>query len=384
MKPPTAAEELMLLSVSSARTRSAAGQRARELAARTDWRELLRLLTRQRLVPLAAARLAELDGVEPPDAFAAAAAEATTAARRLALHNEIASERVLAALAESGIAARTLKGAALAAELYGDGGMRISQDVDVLVKSDRLASAAAALERIGFARAGGSATGRRPPLHVRLVHRGGLPDVELHWRVHWYEERFSAELLARAGAAHEYAALLLFWARDGFAGLRLAADIARWWDMRGERLPDEALVAVAERHPALRRPLAVAAWNAQRLVGVPSPFTFRRPPPAVRLGTWRLAGDDDQIRANTTLIDLLLAPPNGRGDFVRRHVLLPDAVLLERGAARNRLGRARALHVLRLAARYIIALWRIRGGREWAPPPSRTDPTTRRPPTARR
>src|SRR5205814_8803590 len=70
-----------------------------------------------------------------------------------------------------------------------------------------------------------------PLLHFALVHeRDELPPVELHWRIHWYETRFARErLLAPDGApdwrpapVDELAALLLFYARDGFTGLRQA------------------------------------------------------------------------------------------------------------------------------------------------------------------
>jgi hypothetical protein len=70
----------------------------------------------------------------------------------------------------------------------------------------------------------------RPDLHHRLEHPG-RPAIDLHWRLHWHEEAFARDLLGRAratgtiAAADEAAALLLFYARDGFYGLRLAADI---------------------------------------------------------------------------------------------------------------------------------------------------------------
>ena len=66
-------------------------------------------------------------------------------------------------------------------------------------------------------------------LHVRLLHDAGLPDIELHWRVHWYEAEFGALALARAESGpdgvrrlrteDDLAALMLYQARDGFAGL---------------------------------------------------------------------------------------------------------------------------------------------------------------------
>jgi hypothetical protein len=91
-----------------------------------------------------------------------------------------------------------------------------------------------------------------PLLHFVLVHeRGELPPVELHWRVHWYERSFARERLLppavdppgdwRPAPADELAALLLFYARDGFIDLRLASDLGAWWDVHGAELSRELL-----------------------------------------------------------------------------------------------------------------------------------------------
>src|SRR4029079_8012665 len=83
---------------------------------------------------------------------------------------------------------------------------------------------------------------RLPRLHRELFHET-LPPLELHWRIHWYEESFAAAALARAQPtnegwrrlqpADELASLLLFLARDGFAGLRQTVDVAAWWAALG-------------------------------------------------------------------------------------------------------------------------------------------------------
>jgi hypothetical protein len=368
LRPVTGEEELLLLCASCARTRAAAAARAAALAEAVDWDELLRLLARHRMVPLAGARLRELLPDGPPDDVAAAAARVLEGARGRALHNELATLRVATALERAGIATLPLKGALMAHRLYGDAALRESADVDLLVAAANLGRAAGELRELGYAAPPHAV---RSPLHLRLVHPGDLPDVELHWRVHWYEERFSAEMLdgsrpdgptRRARRDHELAALLLFWARDGFAGLRLAADVAQWWDHYGDELPGGALAALADRHPALRRALVAAARNAERLVGVPAagqlgaaaPAWRGRPPAGVRVGDWRLAGDDDQVRANAALSDVLLAAPGARLQAARRR-------LVRDGAG--------PLHAARVTARWAIALWAVRGGREWAPPP---------------
>jgi hypothetical protein len=362
----TAADEVLLIcSATSARRRAA------RFPPDVDWDELLRLAMRQRMVPLVRARLDELLPGPLPAGFSEAAGRIHDAAGHLARHNELATLRVVAELEAAGIRSLPLKGALLARDLYGDAALRESDDVDVLVAPDTLARAVESLAELGYTAAPGPGE-----LHVRLVHAGGLPDVELHWRIHWYGERFSATLLGaaeprgdgtlRARLDHEYAALLLYWARDGFAGLRLAADVAQWWDRFGEQLPERAVGALAGTYPELHTALLAAASHAERLVGVPDPGTPPpAPPSAVRIADWALAAEDEQIHANVALTDVLLAPRGQRVAAVRRR-------LARKGSG--------VLHPARVAARWAFALWRVRGGRQWTPLPDQWAPRVR--PTA--
>ncbi|MGZ4330333.1 MAG: hypothetical protein ACXVXL_20250 [Solirubrobacteraceae bacterium] len=92
-----------------------------------------------------------------------------------------------------------------------------------------------------------------------------MPRVELHWRVHWYEDRFAADALepaerpvARAPLrmlpADGLATLTLIYARDGLSGLRTPADIAAWWDTRcaGEDL-DALIDSIVATIPRSKR-----------------------------------------------------------------------------------------------------------------------------------
>jgi hypothetical protein len=351
-----------------------------------DWRRLADVLARQRLLELVGTRLGEVSGVDPPSDFAALCDEATAATRSRGEVSRVTTLMVTEALERDGIRALPLKGPLLAERLYGDVGLRPSEDVDVLVAVADLERAGRSLGELGYARVGGGGTPEAPPLHHTFVNPA-LPAIDLHWRIHWYEERFAPEMLAaaepgpegalRPAPAHELVSLLVFFARDGFAGLRLAADVARFGDLHGRDLPPRTLVACAERHPALARAIEVAALQARRLVGAETGelvATDRPAPVAARLGDWTLGSNDDQIRANATLVDLLLGPRAPLA-FVRRHLLPPAAVLRERGiappdAGRLERGAALLLHAVRLIARYSIAAWRIRGGRDWTPLPS--------------
>jgi hypothetical protein len=373
----SSSDELALIAASTSARRSACDQRARALAEVVDWGQFLTSLTRQRLVALVAERIRSHGWAQPPAGFTLQADEVLAEARAIATANEFATLRVLDQLERSGIRALPLKGALLGRMLYGDAALRPSEDIDVLVALEDLSRASAALEELGYQAVH---TDGRDQLHVVLAHPG-MPTVEIHWRVHWHEQCFSVEMLKgasrnadgilRARPEHEYAALLLFWARDGFAGLRLAADIAQWWDIHGSDLDPLAIARIIDRHPALRRALVAAGWYADVVAGVPAGPQFgdslarwrRHPPPVARIGNWSLAGGDEQIRANITLADLLMTPSGGRLAFVRRNIGQGDPT------------QPAVLHGARLGVRYGLAAWALRGGRFWTPLPSAASPS---------
>jgi hypothetical protein len=214
-----------------------------------------------------------------------------------------------------------------------------------------------------------------PELHIKL-DRAGMPSVDLHWRVHWYESGFShaaltrsapeADGIRRAQLADELAMLLLFFARDGFHGLRHAADIGAWWDRHGPAHPSGGVLDEhAARYPELARALRAAALSAERHAGVPAAALLadadavgRRGRLAVSLGDWAAEGDRDQLAANIDLVDGLLSPRGRVGDFLRRQLL---------GGAGLRAG---GVHATKLLVRFALALLRVRGGRPWRPLPS--------------
>ena len=187
-------EELVLLVAGTAARRRANAGRLSELLGQVAWDPLLAELELQRLVPLLGGRVLELAGTSAPAAFADAVAEQTEAARQAGGLMELTTLRVAAALETAGIANVPLKGPLLARSLHGDPGARFSRDIDVLVGREDLQRAAAALEPLGWRLERGAG---EPVLHLALAHESGLPEVELHWRLHWYETEFAG---ARAGA----------------------------------------------------------------------------------------------------------------------------------------------------------------------------------------
>jgi N-acetylglucosaminyldiphosphoundecaprenol N-acetyl-beta-D-mannosaminyltransferase len=332
-----------------------------------DFASLAQTLGDRRLLPLIGTRALEAGGELCPPRFATTVGAALTASRARGLGVEGETRRAVARLAEHDIRALPLKGPLLAAEVHGDIGLRETDDVDLLVPAARLHDAARIL--------GGAATPtdplRRnglPDLHLGLL-RPDRPDVELHWRVHWYEREFSDDMLANATAGPDgllrarpedlAASILLFYGRDGFHGIRHAADAAAWWDRHATALPDGFLEDHARRYPALAPALVAAATVLEHVTGTPAlawlgdaPRGGRRTEAAMRLADWTQAGGDrDQLAANISLAGVLLGPAGSVPASLRRE-LVP-----RRGAA--------VPHAVKMLGRYAAALWRVRGGRWW-------------------
>jgi hypothetical protein len=339
--------QLVLISAGTAARRQAMSARARELASSVNWPRLSEELRLRKLLPALGPRIIELaDGGASKD-FAESVEQVRTAAHRQGVFVQLVATRVMNALAEAGIRCTPLKGPLLSEAIYGDPGRRLSSDIDLLVAAEQLRPAVAVVRGLGYAEPSDHVhDGGLPLLHFALLHeRGELPPVELHWRVHWYERSFARErLLAPATSSQggwrpapvdELAALLLFYARDGFVDLRLASDVGAWWDVYGEQLAHDALDDLIGAYPELTRALCVAATVAERLVGLPatrivegSPGRGLRSRMAGRLANPNPRTSASQLYADMGLIDGLLSPSGGLGAFVRRQLLpsrkLPD------------------------------------------------------------
>jgi hypothetical protein len=392
-RQPTPEEELILLLCGTVERRRRAAERIEELARGADYEALAALMARQLLLPLLGERLLATAPDWAPPRFRALLSEAATAARRRGAVMEMLGAQLLDDLEAAGIAALPLKGATLARDLYGDPGLRLAKDIDLLVDPAELDAATAVLRRRGYRPAPRRADGELPRLHLILEHeRGELPEIEVHWRVHWYEEEFSRTMLRRSQPApygglrpqpaDELASLLIYFSRDGLTGLRLATDAAAWWDRHGGAVERPLLDSIVREAPQLRAALSAAATALERLVGTPAAAMIsaaersrsRRALTAIRLANWTVTGDWDQINANLSLVDLLLSPRGGTGSFVRRSLLPPASEV----AAMYRLPPSsvgqllvwRVVHGPKLILRYLIALWQVRGGREWVALPA--------------
>ena len=246
---PTGPAECALARLSAGtRARRAAGGEADRLVERIDWDVLAEMLDRRRLTALLGERIVALAGGRAPASFVQEMRQAIQIGAEQDGLLELISIQVIEALESGGIPSLPLKGPALGRALYGAPGRRPTGDIDLLVRAEDLDRAVEVATRLGYRGPAWHPPGRRLPLlHHRLVHPDpGLPLLELHWRVHWYEQRFSREMLLRSSPggslgrrpvpADELTSLLLFYARDGFVDLKLACDLGAWWDALGTQI----------------------------------------------------------------------------------------------------------------------------------------------------
>lgn len=372
----TAVEELILLVAGTHARRQANRERAVRLADAVDWRELASTLGQRRLMATLGPRLVSLAEDRGQAAFADEAESAVQSARRHSASTQTVAEMLRVRLAASGIRASQLKGPALGQTLYGDLGRRHSRDIDLLVDPQRLAEAVDVALSLDYEPPRDATDGAGLPLlHFAMPHaRGALPPLELHWRVHWYERRFAQERLLvpreadaetwRPAAVDQLAALLLFYARDGFMNLRHAVDLGAFWDRAGEQISDGALDELASAYPDLRDVLLVSAVVAERSVGIKaarlssaSARLGARGRLAARLALPRSVDSEAQIYADMGLIDGLLTPRSDLAGFVRRQLLAPHGFVRERQAARAAGPAGTSLgHCLRTVARYGVRM----------------------------
>ncbi len=341
-----AEQQLILLSAGTAARRLAMREKAERLLGEVNWLRLAQTLHLRRLLPALGPRILELTQGHTSDEFAGAVEQAIAAGRRQGSSLQLVALHIMAMLADAGIRCAPLKGPLLGEAIYGDLGRRLSNDIDLLVATEQLHAAVEVVRQLGYAVPTDYVQGSGLPLlHFVFVHeRGELPPVELHWRVHWYERDFARERLLpaavdpssvwRPAPADELAALLLFYARDGFIDLRIASDLSAWWDVYCAEAPPGVLAPLLRAYPVLARVITAAAEAAERIVGLPAAQVIGsghglglRERVAVRLANPNPHTSRSQMYADMGLIDGLLAPPGGFGAFVRRQLLPPPEVL---------------------------------------------------------
>ena len=337
---------LALLLAGTAQRRVERASEIHRLAAVADLTWLGRALDSARLLPLLGSRLVETAPQAVPDTFRDALDASRLRARRRAVLVEQLALWLLRQLEEDGVGVVALKGPHLAERLHGDPGMRASNDIDLLVQPEDFHTAVDSLERMGYRSENKAPWIDGLPLFEASLRADDAwrPPIDLHWRLHWYEETFSRRFICRCDPDErgfrtprpldELAALLIFWSRDGLVGLRHAADVGAWWDGYGAALPAGALDEITEAHPPLRPMLAAAALHADRTVGMPAHHLLshpdcsrRRTRLAVRCADLAPPSTPLEAEANVVLMDALLTPRRGGAALVARHLALPDDVV---------------------------------------------------------
>jgi hypothetical protein len=333
--------ELTTRLASTARLREAARPRLASLLRRVDTQAYAMQLDERGLLALLGSRTLELVPEAADDAFRSRVEEAMRHARARALVLDATLRRVARALEERGIPVLPLKGTTLADRVHGDPGLRPTTDVDVLVPRAQVGAAVETLRGLGYPPPEDPVwVDGLPEMHYTFMRADGvLPRVELHWRIHWSEGSFSDELfrastvapdgLRRADPAHEFALLVLVFARDGLYGPRLVADTAAWWDRLGDQLPPGALDPIVARHPPLRRSLVAGIACLEQFIGtsvrgvLSDPRVDRSARLAVALADPLFADEHADVFATIMSIDALLSTGWEKLGFLQRYVVQP-------------------------------------------------------------
>jgi Uncharacterised nucleotidyltransferase len=333
--------ELTMRLASTTEVREAARPRLVELLRRVHSRAYAEVLAERGLLALLGSRAIELAPDAVDEVVRSRVEAARGEARLRALMLDLTLRRVVKALEEAGIPTLPIKGTTLADRVYGDTGLRPTTDIDVLVPRARIGSAVPSLRALGYLAPEDPVwTGGLPEMHYTFEGAdAAAPRVELHWRVHWSEQGFSEELLRttteapdglrRADLAHEFALLLVIYARDGLYGPRLVTDIAAWWDRFGDQVGPGALDGIVTRNPALRRSIVAALECLRRFVGVRASRVLtdaaadRNTRRAVALADPFIADECADVFATVMLIDALLSMGRHKVGFLRRYYLHP-------------------------------------------------------------
>lgn len=163
------------------------------VAAGPDWREYLALVERHQTPAFSWAALSRVPGIEVPEPVQQQLQRLSESCRIGAIRHSLVLADVLKEFNRAGIPAMPLKGPVLSFELYGDVGLRASEDLDLQVPADDLRRAMACLESTGW-RPGSKFCAMSPRQwesflgndhEVQFTHSRSGCSLELHWRNHW-------------------------------------------------------------------------------------------------------------------------------------------------------------------------------------------------------
>lgn len=169
---------------------AASGRDLHRLAKTVDWREVVAIAERHRVVGLVHHAL-HVAGVPCPDDILAGLARRSTAIARQNLTLAAETLRLQARFDEAGIPVVNLKGASLAQRIYGSTAFKHGRDIDLAVPAAHAFEALRLLEADGFTLVDPARTLTDAQRHayiargyqMELADRRRNTRVELHWRL---------------------------------------------------------------------------------------------------------------------------------------------------------------------------------------------------------
>lgn len=196
--------ELLLACARTSHDDALAARLAKLLRAEGDWDALMQLAMRHKLVPLLYWHLSQLGASAAPDEFMA---QARVRCFAIAARNRRLADELLAVtrrLAEAGVPTLAFKGPALAAMVYHDPALRVSSDLDILVRRRDLALALGVLAAHGYRQVFRHSrlfeALARPFRHAaNLVSADFQSQIDLHWKLSqsYYAFALRGELIWR-------------------------------------------------------------------------------------------------------------------------------------------------------------------------------------------
>jgi hypothetical protein len=197
-----------------------------------NWTEYLRLVDRHRTPALSWAALKRAPRVHIPEQVKRELQKRSDVCRLQAMRHLQLLAGVLKGLNHSGIPVMPLKGPLLSLTLYGDAGLRLSRDLDILVPQKEIPQTQECLQKMGW-RPGPEyfplsprqwEASMRHERHIGYVHPQQGCQLELHWRKdcyspqeteqHWARSRTS-ELLGSSYQAMTHTDLAIYLCHHG-------------------------------------------------------------------------------------------------------------------------------------------------------------------------
>ncbi len=184
-RPCLPEDELLLLLVHGRHSPDRDARLGALLDASPDWTALLRRADVHGVVPLVAHHLHRLGSPEVPPAVTAEFQRLAFLHCRRNLLQARELRQVLQQLMTAGVPVIPLKGIALASALYGHCTLRVSGDIDILVRRAQVPHAVGVLEGIGYRAEGPWQRWAAAPYHVEIPltprGTGRRYPLDLHW-----------------------------------------------------------------------------------------------------------------------------------------------------------------------------------------------------------